>query len=78
MTTTSPEENKALVLQTFDRLFNKRDYVAAERFWSNRYIQHSAHIHPAQRSYSAGPRWLVQSCSRPSRHTPLRKSRDPR
>ena len=25
-------------------LFNKRDYVAAERFWSPQYIQHSAHI----------------------------------
>ena len=30
MTTTSPEENKALVLEAFDTLFNKRDYVAAE------------------------------------------------
>src|SRR5713101_6459404 len=48
MTTTSPEENKALVLQTFDTLFNKRDYVAAERFWSDRYIQHSAHIAPGR------------------------------
>ena len=37
MTTTSPEENKALVLKAFDTLFNKRDYIAAERFWSDRY-----------------------------------------
>ncbi|MGA3237892.1 MAG: nuclear transport factor 2 family protein [Bryobacteraceae bacterium] len=36
--------NKALVLEAFDTLFNKRDYAAAERFWSPRYIQHSAHI----------------------------------
>ena len=36
--------NKALVLEAFDALFNKRDYVAAERFWSPNYIQHSAHI----------------------------------
>lgn len=35
--TTSPEKNKALVLEAFDTLFNKRDYVAAERFWSDRY-----------------------------------------
>ena len=36
--------NKALVLEAFDTLFNKRDYAAAERFWSPDYIQHSAHI----------------------------------
>jgi hypothetical protein len=34
MTTTLPEQNKALVLEAFDTLFNKRDYTAAERFWS--------------------------------------------
>jgi predicted SnoaL-like aldol condensation-catalyzing enzyme len=45
---TSPEENKALVLEAFDTLFNRRDYAAAERFWSNRYIQHSAHIPPGR------------------------------
>jgi len=38
------EKNKALVLEAFDTLFNKRDYVAAERYWSPNYIQHSAHI----------------------------------
>jgi hypothetical protein len=37
------EKNKALVLKAFDTLFNKRDYVAAERYWSPKYIQHSAH-----------------------------------
>jgi predicted SnoaL-like aldol condensation-catalyzing enzyme len=41
-------KNKALVLQAFDTLFNKRDYVAAERFWSLDYIQHSAHIAPGR------------------------------
>jgi predicted SnoaL-like aldol condensation-catalyzing enzyme len=40
--------NKALVLQAFDILFNKRDYVAAERLWSLEYIQHSAHIAPGR------------------------------
>jgi predicted SnoaL-like aldol condensation-catalyzing enzyme len=40
----SESKNKALVLEAFDTLFNKRDYVAAERFWSSNYIQHSAHI----------------------------------
>jgi predicted SnoaL-like aldol condensation-catalyzing enzyme len=48
MTSTSPEQNKQLVLEAFDTLFNKRDYVAAERFWSDRYIQHSAHIPPGR------------------------------
>jgi len=44
MTTTLEEMNKALVLEAFDTLFNKRDYKAAERFWSPNYLQHSAHI----------------------------------
>jgi len=42
------EKNKALVLKAFDTLFNKRDYAAAERFWSPKYIQHSAHIAPGR------------------------------
>src|SRR5436189_3186308 len=44
MSQTKQERNKALVLEVFDTLFNKRDYVAAERYWSPTYIQHSAHI----------------------------------
>src|SRR6476620_5109160 len=42
------ENNKALVLEAFDTLFNKRDYAAAERYWSPNYIQHSAHIRPGR------------------------------
>ena len=42
------EKNKALVLEAFDTLFNRRDYVAAERYWSPNYIQHSAHIEPGR------------------------------
>jgi predicted SnoaL-like aldol condensation-catalyzing enzyme len=41
---TSPEQNKALVPEAFDALFSRRDCAAAERYWSDRYIQHSAHI----------------------------------
>jgi predicted SnoaL-like aldol condensation-catalyzing enzyme len=41
-------KNKTLVLEAFDALFNKRDYAAAERFWSPAYIQHSAHIAPGR------------------------------
>jgi predicted SnoaL-like aldol condensation-catalyzing enzyme len=42
------EKNKAFVLNAFDTLFNKRDYAAAEGFWSPDYIQHSAHIEPGR------------------------------
>jgi predicted SnoaL-like aldol condensation-catalyzing enzyme len=45
---TIESKNKALVLEAFDTLFNKRDYAAAERFWSPNYIQHSAHIPPGR------------------------------
>jgi predicted SnoaL-like aldol condensation-catalyzing enzyme len=45
---TTAEQNKRLVLEAFDTLFNKRDYAAAEKFWSPRYIQHSAHIEPGR------------------------------
>lgn len=45
---TTSTENKALVLEAFDTLFNKRDYAAAERYWSPNYIQHSAHIEPGR------------------------------
>jgi predicted SnoaL-like aldol condensation-catalyzing enzyme len=48
MSQTIQEKNKALVLEAFDALFNKRDYAAAERYWSPSYIQHSAHIAPGR------------------------------
>ena len=48
MSQTIQEKNKALVLDAFDTLFNKRDYAAAEKFWSPDYIQHSAHIEPGR------------------------------
>jgi predicted SnoaL-like aldol condensation-catalyzing enzyme len=48
MANTIEEANKALVLEAFDTLFNKRDYKAAERYWSPNYIQHSAHIPPGR------------------------------
>jgi predicted SnoaL-like aldol condensation-catalyzing enzyme len=48
MSRTKLEKNKALVLEAFDTLFNKRYYVAAERHWSPGYIQHSAHITPGR------------------------------
>jgi predicted SnoaL-like aldol condensation-catalyzing enzyme len=48
MAQTIEEKNKAFVLEAFETLFNKKDYVAAERFWSPNYIQHSAHIPPGR------------------------------
>jgi len=48
MSHTIQEKNKALVLEAFDTLFNKRDYEAAKKYWSPNYIQHSAHIEPGR------------------------------
>jgi predicted SnoaL-like aldol condensation-catalyzing enzyme len=48
MTTNISERNKDVVLEAFDRLFNQRDYAAAEGFWSPNDLQHSAHIPPGR------------------------------
>ena len=48
MSRTTESRNKARVLEAFDTLFNKRDYMAAARHWSSNYIQHSAHIEPGR------------------------------
>jgi predicted SnoaL-like aldol condensation-catalyzing enzyme len=48
MNASNQERRVRIVLDAFDTLFNKRDYAAAERFWSPRYIQHSAHIPPGR------------------------------
>jgi hypothetical protein len=52
MTQTTEEKNKAFVLEAFEALFNKRDYAAAERFWSPNYIR------PGRRKGSSVPRGL--------------------
>ena len=44
----SSSQNKAIVIEAFDTLFNRRDTQKAERFWSPDYIQHSALV-PAGR-----------------------------
>ncbi len=41
-------QNKALVLAALVTLFNKRDYLAAKKFWSDDFVQHSAHIAPGR------------------------------
>jgi predicted SnoaL-like aldol condensation-catalyzing enzyme len=48
MRQTVEEKNKAIVREAFETLFNRRDHMAAERFWSPDYIQHSAHIPPGR------------------------------
>ena len=58
MANSTPEDNKALVLTAFDALFNRRDYDAATRFWSDSYIQHSAHIEPGREGLFALVRGL--------------------
>ena len=44
----SVTETKAFVLEAFDTLFNQRNYAKAAEFWSDRYVQHSAHIPPGR------------------------------
>ena len=77
MSESTKSKNKALVLEVFDTLFNKRDYAAAERFWSPNYIQHSADIEPATKVSSTssiysrvpqirtGPDLARRRCHRP-------------
>jgi predicted SnoaL-like aldol condensation-catalyzing enzyme len=48
MAATTQERNKALLLEGFDVLFNKRDFEGAKRYWSPNYIQHSSHIAPGR------------------------------
>ena len=53
MSQTTQERNKALVLEAFDTLFNKRDYEAAERYLV-------AQLHPAQCAHRTRPRGPLQ------------------
>ena len=48
MSESTAQRNKAFVLEAFETLLNRKDFVAAEKFWSPNYIQHSAHIPPGR------------------------------
>src|SRR5471030_3038836 len=48
MEKTIQQKNQEFVLEGFNTLFNKRDYAKAAEFWSENYIQHSAHIPPGR------------------------------
>jgi hypothetical protein len=64
---TKQEKNKALILEAFDTLFNKRDYVAAGRYWSRDYIQQSAHIGPSREGlFNLIWRRAIRESGRPS------------
>jgi predicted SnoaL-like aldol condensation-catalyzing enzyme len=48
MTGSLEERNRAIVRNAFEALFNQRDFVVAEAFFSPNYVQHSAHIPPGR------------------------------
>jgi predicted SnoaL-like aldol condensation-catalyzing enzyme/predicted ester cyclase len=48
MNTKSADDPRTWVLRAFDTLFNQRDYTKAAEYWSEHYIQHSAHIAPGR------------------------------
>lgn len=48
MPTKQEEANKAFAIEAFDTLFNKRDFAAAEKYWSSDFIQHSAVTAPGR------------------------------
>jgi predicted SnoaL-like aldol condensation-catalyzing enzyme len=48
MSESTAQRNKAFVLEAFETMFNRKDFAAAEKFWSPNYIQHSAHIPPGR------------------------------
>jgi predicted SnoaL-like aldol condensation-catalyzing enzyme len=66
MSNPAESRNKAFVLEAFDTLFNRRDYAAAEHYWSPNYIQHSAHIPPGREGLFD----LVKSLPPSLRHEP--------
>jgi len=61
-------ENKALVLEAFDTLFNKRDY--------SRRAFLVARLYSAQRPYRTRPRRPVQSHQEPSANVGVRTGND--
>jgi len=70
------KQNKELVLKGFDTLFNKRDYLTAEKFWSPDYIQHSAHIPPGERASSISSKASRRRCGMSTEQSWPRRCRD--
>src|SRR2546422_7928590 len=69
MSKSTAANNKAIVLEAFETLFNNGDYAAAERLWSPNYIQHSAHIEPGREAKTANETLILE----PSRRQLLQK-----
>ena len=63
-TSIKEEQNKALVSESFEAVFNRREMDAFEKYWSPDYIQHSAHILPGK----DGLRDLVKSLPAEARY----------
>lgn len=64
MSETRQQRNKALLVEGFEVLFNRRDFASATKYWSPNYIQHSSHIEPGRdglfnlvKSLPAGTKW---------------------
>jgi predicted SnoaL-like aldol condensation-catalyzing enzyme len=49
------EKNKAIVREAFDTLFNKRDYAAAERYWSPNFVM----VHGRYSGIGQPANWIV-------------------
>jgi hypothetical protein len=58
MTKTTGELNKALVLEAFDTLFNKRDYKAAEEYWP--LLTQRAPVMSVPKRRAGHPRFLLE------------------
>ncbi|HYL22354.1 MAG TPA: hypothetical protein VEU74_11380 [Gemmatimonadales bacterium] len=56
--------NKALVLEAFDALVNRRDFAAAEKYSSPTYIQHSVGIAPGREALFAWCAVVVHAAPR--------------
>ena len=61
MNSSKETRDEALVLEAFDTLFIKRDYVAAGRFQSPSYVRRSADIAPGRDGLFS----LVETIPRP-------------
>ena len=68
MSESTAEQNKALVLEAFETLFNKKDYVAAKKLWTDNYIQHSAHIPPSRGPVRPGQKRAADDALRELTH----------
>jgi predicted SnoaL-like aldol condensation-catalyzing enzyme len=69
MNTSIEANNKALVLEAFEAAFNRRYPAAYDRYWSPKYLQHSARVPPGREGLrsliAAQPKTLRYEAIRP-------------